>query len=908
MTFNVATRDGKLALFKHRFRSRLDAYARRFKRHGSKKWEWVKATERKSKEDIPVTDDIYTTHLTAARDWDAMAVYPLIPDTLACAFVCADFDDHNGSRDPKTDVRRFCDVLDVQSVPHLVELSQSGNGYHVWIFFASFVRAAKAVAVTYALLTEAQVLAEGSTLATYDRIFPMYASVGKKGYSNAIALPLRGDRWPTACVFVDVAADLAPFDKEMQWDRLRDVGEVPDADLDRLVAALDVDLATDDERKRAREARGGRKRDAAEPRTTGNSRGRRSRGSAPKGGLYACAQTALATGIPPGKRHDGVFKLASHLRNAGIPETVAHSMVAQTLIDHSPDADRAQAQENVSGAYSGEFTGLGCEFWQGIGYCNTSCPVILRQTGDEAPKTAAAAPPEATLPPVDGTGDIPDGPAAPDAPEGGALAVDAESDSAPTDASAPPSEPPATPPAGTPPGDDPPREPSFDDGPLPTIHIRYSYEDVTERASGYAHVPAGDDGEIKRISNFLLRPTRVVSMENNEDDHIVCDIERATTRIVSDAVIPRRAFNSKKEFKGSIKDARAMWYGSDDDTQKVLGVLDAYAVPRSKGTRKLGRTEAVEGRHVIVAGKTTCITAEGIVEGTNAPVCYVNEDQRLASMLHFEEAPIDRTRAVVRDVCEHLLNVNRRTIMWTVAAWGAASAFKPLIHKRREADGFPILCVWGTLGSGKTHVIRDVLWPMCGVRGDLYSIFTTPFSRLRLLSSTTTIPIPFDEFRTWGKSAHDGTVDEVSRLLRLAYVGGDEPRGRPDQTLNHYTLTSPIVLIGEALPSDPAVRERILVAHLSPADIQVRPGATLDEHALIASRTRSYRTLAASSQAPTRSGHCRWTSMRCGSARAKSRRTCRRSCQTASAQTCTSPHSVDWRFRNSHGRTALALT
>jgi hypothetical protein len=81
----------------------------------------------------PLTDVIVFEHLAGKH---TIGVYPLLTDDT-CHFLAADFDE----ADWREDVRAFAQSCREMGVPAVLEISRSGNGAHVWIFFARSVPA-----------------------------------------------------------------------------------------------------------------------------------------------------------------------------------------------------------------------------------------------------------------------------------------------------------------------------------------------------------------------------------------------------------------------------------------------------------------------------------------------------------------------------------------------------------------------------------------------------------------------------------------------------------------------------------------------------------------------------------------------------------------------------------------------
>lgn len=133
-----------------------------------------------AKDYIPLSLRHIREHLAGKKRY---GVYPLL-DGNRTSWVAADFDNHNGDRDPESDVRALVAVADVFGLPVYVFSSNSGNGFHAYLFFKEPIPAVKARALMRALIDRA-----GHT-GSFDRLFPAQDSKGSLG--NLIALPFSG--------------------------------------------------------------------------------------------------------------------------------------------------------------------------------------------------------------------------------------------------------------------------------------------------------------------------------------------------------------------------------------------------------------------------------------------------------------------------------------------------------------------------------------------------------------------------------------------------------------------------------------------------------------------------------------------------------------------------------------------
>ncbi|MCC7485340.1 MAG: DEAD/DEAH box helicase [Burkholderiales bacterium] len=204
----------KVALFRSLFRGRDDIYPLRWESKAGRSGyspacanEWVsgvcekpriKCSDCANKAFLAVSDDAVYEHLSGRR---TLGVYPILRDDT-CWFVAADFDGTSW-REDATAYASACREL---GVPASLEISRSGEGAHVWIFFMTAIAAGQARQLASAAITRACARHRTLAFASYDRLFPSQDTLPKGGFGNLIALPLqRKARDAGASVFVDDA-------------------------------------------------------------------------------------------------------------------------------------------------------------------------------------------------------------------------------------------------------------------------------------------------------------------------------------------------------------------------------------------------------------------------------------------------------------------------------------------------------------------------------------------------------------------------------------------------------------------------------------------------------------------------------------------------------------------------------
>lgn len=221
----------KVALFRGLFSGRTDVFPQRWENKSKGKSGYsptcanlwvaglcdkmnIKCSDCSNRKLVPLSDSILYEHLIGKR---TIGVYPLLTDDT-CKFLAVDFDE----ADWKSDALAFRQSCVELGVPVALEISRSGNGAHIWIFFSCSVPARDARALGTAIISHTCARTRQLKLTSYDRLFPNQDTMPKGGFGNLIALPLQ--KYPREngfSVFVD--GELRPYPD--QWGFL--TGIVP---------------------------------------------------------------------------------------------------------------------------------------------------------------------------------------------------------------------------------------------------------------------------------------------------------------------------------------------------------------------------------------------------------------------------------------------------------------------------------------------------------------------------------------------------------------------------------------------------------------------------------------------------------------------------------------------------------
>lgn len=190
----------QLELFMSLFRGRTDVYARHWEKDGRSgyspayefSWDEFIAHKRsggsmkdfENKKLIPFTKEVVKKHLLGQH---IIGVYPILSENTSY-FIAADFDGENWLSDSKS----FIVACSEARLSAYLERSRSGNGGHVWIFFAEAYPCYKSRQIALELIRKVFHVSEFEKEVSFDRLFPNQDTLTGAGFGNLIALPFQG--------------------------------------------------------------------------------------------------------------------------------------------------------------------------------------------------------------------------------------------------------------------------------------------------------------------------------------------------------------------------------------------------------------------------------------------------------------------------------------------------------------------------------------------------------------------------------------------------------------------------------------------------------------------------------------------------------------------------------------------
>lgn len=175
-----------------------------------------------------LTDSQIRKHLEGEQ---FLGIYPLMPDNSSF-FIASDFDGETWL----PECQKFINACRELDIPAYLERSRSGNGGHVWIFFAEAYAAFKSRRIVTSILETTGAFSIFDKASSFDRLFPNQDSLSGKGFGNLIAIPLHGKAIANGnnCFIDPVTSEPYPD----QWTFLKTIKRISTAHLDGLFSAV----------------------------------------------------------------------------------------------------------------------------------------------------------------------------------------------------------------------------------------------------------------------------------------------------------------------------------------------------------------------------------------------------------------------------------------------------------------------------------------------------------------------------------------------------------------------------------------------------------------------------------------------------------------------------------------------
>lgn len=171
----------------------------------------------------------------------------------------------------------------------------------------------------------------------------------------------------------------------------------------------------------------------------------------------------------------------------------------------------------------------------------------------------------------------------------------------------------------------------------------------------------------------------------------------------------------------------------------------------------------------------------------------------------FRELDSKKVKQYLTKFAECYPTYHEEQLIWPTLGWFASAPMSAFF--RREMDGFPTLVIYGLAGSGKSQIIKKVMGPHFGCKGECtYASSTAFFIRAHMLSNNI-CPTLLDEFKEDG-GVRTTKASEFLGIIRSAWDGLEGGAGKSDGTVRKDRFQTPMCVVGEHLYGEDATLHR----------------------------------------------------------------------------------------------------
>ena len=241
--FNFSLEE-KIALYSEYFKGNPNYVVEQFEKNGNKFYSLVcenkfsslcnikevKCKDCRNQKFVKYDDNIVLNQLKGTKQY---GIYPLINDK--CNFIVVDFDESNF----KETAIAFKNNSLKYNVDVAIELSQSGNGAHAWIFFSEEIDAKIARKLCFYLLEDCFEEGKLDNLNSFDRLIPSQDYSPLNGFGNLIALPLSGKKSKNNNTTIFVRNDFTPFQLNEQFSYLKTINKLNKKEVESIIKNFD---------------------------------------------------------------------------------------------------------------------------------------------------------------------------------------------------------------------------------------------------------------------------------------------------------------------------------------------------------------------------------------------------------------------------------------------------------------------------------------------------------------------------------------------------------------------------------------------------------------------------------------------------------------------------------------------
>lgn len=325
----------------------------------------------------------------------------------------------------------------------------------------------------------------------------------------------------------------------------------------------------------------------------------------------------------------------------------------------------------------------------------------------------------------------------------------------------------------------------------------------------------------RRISTFILEPEHVYmqAQENGEIRRVgtVASVSMNGQRMGT-VMLDEQSWANRQAFLKSLSGIGNLGFlGSENDLQKLKFVTMSDAdLPEKTMVKEMGmhvnrirdkeiRTYVEKGISINSLRQHNTFTFDGSNDG--APF-LLSQSHNMA-----KEGDAEAAEAI-----ELMLDMNDPVTIATAVGWAVACHLKPhLMHLYRQ---FPLVNMWGGIGSGKTTTARYI----CAIAGVDYITEheemnvpgSTPYAMLDSLSNNSSVPVLWDELNKGARRMDERKYAAACEMLKGCFNGQAIKKGELQQGtksgigIRNYKLVRPAIFCSEEQPENSALIDRSL--------------------------------------------------------------------------------------------------
>lgn len=232
----------------------------------------------------------------------------------------------------------------------------------------------------------------------------------------------------------------------------------------------------------------------------------------------------------------------------------------------------------------------------------------------------------------------------------------------------------------------------------------------------------------------------------------------------------------------------------------------------SIGMKTLTNISGYYDDKIYIGRKGEIVTKDGI--DTESSIVYKNKNME-KNAPSIENINEDEWKLMIKNTLPNILKLNETKVSLAIVSWFLASVCKKPMQTLNKKKAYPILNIWGVRGTGKT-TIAELMQKLLGGTDEIKSAKTTNFTIMTNMALSNAYPFILDEYKIG--DIGEAKNSAILNMLKVAYNSNVEQRGNKDRTMEDYSLTSPICIIGENSftgDASDAVKDRSAILGLS---------------------------------------------------------------------------------------------